>query len=145
MNIEFSIADESKVKEIIELCNECFDEDTNIEAAQKIFQENKYDGNQIYLIGEHNGKVIAHTRIAIVPTMFTGMDTFAILNHVCVKPEYRKHKVATEMLKIVEKICDSRNCSTIKLWSRNFRKAAHACYYKFGFTAEDATFFSKNI
>lgn len=145
MEIRFSIADASKVRGIVDLCNECFDEDTTYEEAEKAFNEHKNDHNQIYLIGECDGKIIAHTKIAIVPTMFKGMDTYAILNHVCVKPEFRKHKIATEMLKAVKEVCKQKKCVSIKLWSRNFRVPAHTCYKKFGFVPDDATFFELKI
>lgn len=145
MKIKFKIADASHIHAIVDLCNECFDEITTYEKADRIYKENCHDKNQIYLIGEVDGKIIAHTRIAIIPTIFTGMDTFAILNHVCVKPDYRKHRIATHMLDAVEKICEQRNCVAIKLWSRNFRIPAHTCYKKFGFVPEDATFFSLEI
>lgn len=143
MKVEFKIADESHIEEIIKLCNECFNEETDIEEAKKIFDKN--DKNSIYLIGIVDDKIVAHTRIAIIPTIFKGMDSYAILNHVCVSPEYRKHKIATQMLAEIERICKERECISLKLWSNNFREAAHACYKKFGFVVNDATFFSKNI
>ena len=54
---------------------------------RKKFKESEYDENQIYLIGVMNGKIIAHTKITIIPTIYEDMNTYAILNHVCVKPE----------------------------------------------------------
>lgn len=144
MEVIFKIADESKIASVVKLCNECFDENTSVETALKIFNENK-SKNNIYLIGECDGVVIAHTRIAIVPTIFEDMEIFAILNHVCVKPEFRKHKIATKMLDIVVKICKERNCGSIKLWSKNFRVPAHKCYQKYGFEKIDAAFFEMNI
>ena len=77
--------------------------------------------------------------------MFIGMENYAIVNHVCVDPEYRKHHVATEMLKIIKKICLERNCISIKLWSKNFRVPAHTCYKRFGFQPIDATFFELEL
>lgn len=144
MEIKFKIADESKVKGIVELCNECFDENTSLEEAERIFKMQK-DPNQIYIIGECDKEIIAHTRIAIVPTIFEGMETFAILNHVCVRPDFRKHKIATKMLEIVRNVCKERGCVNIKLWSKNFRVPAHKCYEKFGFEKIDAAFFELNI
>ena len=38
MNVEFKIADESHIEEIIKLCNECFNEETDIEEAKKILE-----------------------------------------------------------------------------------------------------------
>ena len=145
MEIRFHIADSSKVLGIVNLCNKCFDEHTNYEKALEEFNRTQNDKNQIYLIGECNGSVIAHTRITIVKTMFDGMDAYAILNHVCVDPEYRRHHVAREMLKIVKKICVERKCSSIKLWSKNFRVPAHTCYKSFGFEPIEATFFELDL
>jgi ribosomal protein S18 acetylase RimI-like enzyme len=145
MDVEFKIANSDNIEDIVKLCNKIFLEETNLLEAKKIYEETKNDKNQIYLIGEVNGEVIAHTKIAIIPTIFKDMNTFAILNHVCVKEEYRQHKIATKMLEEVERICSERNCTSLKLWSNNFRIPAHSCYKKFGFVANDATFFSKEI
>jgi len=73
------------------------------------------------------------------------METYAIVNHVCVRGDYRRHKIATKMLDEIVKICKVRNCISIKLWSNNFRKAAHACYRNYGFIANDAVFFTLDI
>ncbi len=143
--VKFSLADASKIRGIVDLCNEVFEEHTDYDEALKLFNENRLDRNQIYVIGEYEGKVIAHTRIAIIPTMFKEMGTFAILNHVCVKPEFRKHHIATKMLEVVRTVCKNHECKEIKLWSRNFRVPAHTCYKNFGFVADDSTFFSIKI
>lgn len=145
MKVKFRMAESSDIPGIVDLCNECFDESTTIEKAMKVYNENASDPNSIYIIGIMDDKIIAHTRIAIVKTPFDGMDTFAILNHVCVKPDYRKHHIATHMLEVIKTICEQKGCCAIKLWSRNFRVPAHTCYKKFGFKADDATFFSLEL
>ena len=144
MEVNFRIATKDDVDKIVKLCNECFEENTNVETAKLVFNLTKNDNNQIYLIGECNNDVVAHTKITIVPTMFEGMQTYAILNHVCVKPDLRRN-IGTKMLERVQKICQERNCISIKLWSANFRIPAHTCYKKFGFEPFDATFFQKII
>lgn len=143
--VEFSIAKEDDVEEIIELCNECFDENTDVESAKIIFNKTKDDPNQIYLIGRMDGKLVAHTKITIIPTIYEPMATYSIINHVCVKPEYRRHNIATKMLDEVTKISKEHGCNKIELWSRNFRVPAHECYKKYGFEVDDAAFFSKDI
>lgn len=145
MNTKFSIATIKDVDEIVDLCNECFFESTNKEDARKVFESTMDDSNQIYVIGRLDGKVIAHAKITIIPTMFEGMETYAILNHVCVKEEYRRHKIATHLLDEVTKICKEKKCISIKLWSGNFRKAAHACYKDYGFEPFECGFFQKEI
>ena len=105
----------------------------------------KNDKNQIYLVGTINGQIIAHTKITVIPTIYEKMNTYAILNHVCVKPEYRRHNIATKMLKECERISKENNCVAMELWSNNFRQPAHECYKNFGFVVNDAKFFSKAI
>ncbi len=145
MNVDFKIANLNDVDRIIKLCNECFNEETDLEYAKNIFENTRDDPNQIYVIGEYNGEVIAHLKITIIPTMYKPMATYAILNHVCVKPEYRRHNIATKMLDYTTKICKEKKCAKIELWSNNFRQPAHACYKNYGFNIDDARFFSKEI
>ncbi len=145
MNINFKIATINDIKGIIELCNDCFDEKTEVQYAYEVFAKNMYDANQIYLVGDIEGKIIAHCKITIIPTIYEKMGTYAILNHVCVSPNYRRLNIATHLLKECERIAKERGCKCIELWSNNVREAAHACYKHFGFKINDAAFFSKEI
>lgn len=145
MEIVFRQADYSDVEQIVQLCNECFEENTSLDFARKVFIETSNDENQIYVVGVLDNKVVAHTKITVIPTMFEEMNTYAILNHVCVKPEYRRHNIGTKMLIECERICKEKNCVEIKLWSKNFRKPAHECYKRYGFEIIDAAFFQKKI
>lgn len=145
MEVLFRRAVLEDVEEIINLCNECFNENTSLDYAKRVFEETKNDKNQIYLVGIVDGKIVAHSKITIIPTMYEKMNTYSILNHVCVKPEYRRHNLATKMLVECEKICKEMGCVAIELWSGNFRQAAHECYKRYGFIVEDAKFFSKKI
>lgn len=145
MNVEFRRATIDDVKGIIELCDECFDETNDLDYALECFRKTENDPNQIYIVGIVDNKFIAHSKITIIPTMYSEMGTYAILNHVCVKKEYRRHKIATLMLDDITALCKDMGCDSIKLWSRNIREAAHACYNKYNFDKIDAGFFEKNI
>ncbi len=145
MNTKFSIATIADVEGIVDLCNECFFENTDKKSAKDMFEKTKNDPNQIYVIGKIDDKIIAHTKITIIPTIFHDMGTYAILNHVCVKEEYRRHKIATHLLNEVSKICKEKGCISIKLWSGNQRKPAHACYREYGFEIFECGFFEKKI
>ena len=145
LTVNFKIATVDDVERIIDLCNECFNENTSVEYARKVFEETINDKNQIYVIGECDGKVVAHTKITIIPTIYDPMSTYSIINHVCVKPDYRRHNIATQLLDEVTRISKEHGCHAIELWSKNFRQPAHACYQKYGFMIEDAKFFSKEI
>lgn len=143
--VQFTIATENDIEDIIKLCNRCFDENTSMEYAMDIYEKTKNDPNQIYVVGRIDGEIVAHTKVTIIPTIYQNMNTYAILNHVCVDQEYRRHGIATQMLKYIEKICKEHNCVCMELWSKNFRTAAHACYKEYGFIIEDAPFFSKKV
>ncbi len=145
MNVNFRIATINDIKGIIDLCNECFEENTEVQNAYDVFVKNMYDPNQIYLIGELEGMIIAHCKITIIPTIYEKMGIYSILNHVCVNPKYRRHNIATHMLEECERISKEHGCKCMELWSNNVREAAHACYKHFGFVVNDAAFFSKEI
>lgn len=145
MDVMFRKATYDDVSKIIELCDECFNEKTDVEYARKIFKENENDHNQIYIVGELDGKIIAHTKITVIPTIYEDMGTFAILNHVCVKPEYRRSHIGTALLDESFKVAKDHGCKCVELWSKNFREAAHGLYHKYGFEVMDAKFFTKEV
>lgn len=145
MDVSFKVATEENLEGIINLCNECFDENTSLDYATKIFNETKDDSNNIYLIGECENKIVAHAKITIIKTIYEDMNIYAILNHVCVKPDYRRYGIATKMLDEITNICRGKGVKAIELWSKNYRIPAHSCYKKYGFKLEEAGFFSKEI
>ena len=145
MKAQFRIANSDDVEGIIKLCNECFEEETNIEYAKKVFEETKDSPNDIYIVGEMNGEIIAHAKITIIHTIYEKMNTYAILNHVCVRPDYRRNGIASQMLDEITKISKEKGAVAMELWSMNFRTAAHACYKEYGFHQDEAGFFSKEI
>ena len=57
MELHFRFAKEEDIRELIDVCNECFDETTNYDEALHIFRKTKQDSNQLYLIGLLNGKL----------------------------------------------------------------------------------------
>lgn len=141
--IVFRIAEDNDLSQIVELTNECFDDFTEIEKAREIFA--KRTEELIYLVGEMDGKIVAQVMISIVPTIWEPMGKFALLNHVCVKPEYRRHHLGWRLLEEAEKICREKGVIKMELWSKNFRVPAHELYKKYGFMIEDAKFFTKEI
>lgn len=145
MEVTFRTATGDDLEDIIALTNECFDEDTPLPYAEQIWQKTVNDPNTIYLNGYLGDELAAHMRIAIIPTIYEEMGTFAILNHVCVKPSHRRHHLGTKLLDEAFRICQDRGCKAVELWSKNFREAAHAMYKKYGFEVVDAKFFSKEI
>lgn len=145
MEVTFRPAVRADLEDIIALTNECFGENTPLEYAEKVWEQTEDDPNTIYLNGYLGSQLVAHVRIAIIPTIYEEMNTFAILNHVCVKPDVRRQHLGTRLLDETFRLCKERGVKTIELWSKNFREAAHALYHKYGFEVMDAKFFSKDL
>lgn len=145
MEVVFREANYEDVEDIVLLCNECFFEDTSLDYAKTMFKKTENDPNQIYIVGEVGGKIVAHSKITVIPTMYEKMNTYAILNHICVHPDYRRHKIGTKMLDVCNDICKREGCVALELWSNNYRIPAHACYKNYGFIVNDAKFFSKEV
>lgn len=142
---EFRIGTRDDLAAMIELTNRCFDEDTPLAYAEKVWDETANDPNQIYLNGWKDGKIVAHTKITIIPTIYEDMNTYAIINHVCVDPDVRRQHLGTKLLDETFRICRDRDVKTVELWSKNFREAAHALYKSYGFEVVDAKFFAKDV
>lgn len=145
METEFRYATINDIDKIIKLCNECFNEDTSVEYATENFLKYKDDENQIYLVGIINDEIIAHAKITIIPTIYEDMNTYAILNHVCVREDYRRHHIGTRLLDKCFEIAKEHKCKNVELWSKNFRIPAHGLYHNYGFEVMDAKFFVKNV
>lgn len=145
MEVTFRPAVRADLEDIIALTNECFNEYTPLEYAEKVWDQTEDDPNTVYLNGYLGDQLVAHVRIAIIPTIYEEMNTFAILNHVCVKPDVRRHHLGTKLLDETFRLCQEHGVKTIELWSKNFREAAHALYHKYGFEVVDAKFFSKDL
>ena len=145
MKVEFRRVTAEDVPGTIELCNECFNEKTDLDYASRVFNETRNDPNQIYVNGVMNGEIVAHAKITIVPTMYGEMATYAMLNHFCVKEKYRRNHIATGLMSELLKISKAKGCKNICLWSKNFRVAAHSFYKKSGFELLEAGFFTKDI
>lgn len=145
MNVQFKVATFDDLEGIIRLCDECFNEHTDLDYAKRIYRENENDANQIYVIGLINGEIVAHAKINVIPTIYEDMNTYAILNHVCVKTEFRRSHIGTNLLNACFKIAKEHNCKCVELWSKNFREAAHGLYNSYGFEVMDAKFFTKDV
>lgn len=145
MQPKFRIASTRDVRGIVELCNTVFEENTLPERAEQIFRQTALDKNQIHIVGDLNGEIVAYAKVTIVPTLSEDLGSYAVLNHVCVRPDIRRGGVGTRLLDACFAVAEHSGCKSMKLWSKNFRKAAHGLYKKYGFKVLGAKFFEKEI
>lgn len=145
MEVIFKSLELEDLESTIKLCNECFEESTPLEYAKEEFLKTKGDPNNIYINAIYNGEVIAHTKLTIIRTIYQPMATYGLINHLCVKPEFRRHHIASHLLDVVFKVAKGQGCVEVSLWSKNFRTAAHSCYKRYGFEMLEAGFFTKKV
>ena len=145
MNVVFRKATIDDVEGIIKLCDKIFEEKTDIAEGRRLFQLTDNSPNDIYIVGVIDDEIIAHAKVTIIRTMYDSMGNYAMINHVAVKEELRRHKIATMMLDYIADISKKCECKTMCLWSKNFREAAHKCYKNYGFELLEAGFFEKRI
>lgn len=145
MEVTFREMKKKDIPNVIALCNDVFKEETSLEYAMKIYKKHRKDPNQIYIVGIVDGVIVSHLKISVIQTIYEKMNTYAILNHVGVKEEYRRHGIATKMLDVAFEIAKEHGCKMVELWSNNVRTATHACYYNYGFKLDDAGFFSMSV
>ena len=113
--------------------------------AEEIFRSVATDEKHFYVIGEMDGRIVAHANVTIVPTISEGLGTYAVLNHVCVRPDVRRGGIGMKLLNACFAVAKHYDCKSMKLWSKNFRTAAHGLYKKYGFEVIDAKFFEKEV
>lgn len=142
METEFRVMQHEDLAAVVALCNECFDEATPMEYAERMWAE--AGPQQIYVVGVREGAIVAHALVNIIPTIYEEMNTYAILNHVCVKPDARRGGIGTGLLDYCFAVAREHGCKKVELWSKNFRVAAHGLYHKYGFEVMDAKFFERD-
>ena len=145
MDVEYKIMYFSELARTVSLCNLCFEENTKIEEAEEIYKNQKGSDKDIYLIGILNSEVVASLKITIVETIYKGLGTYAILNHICVQPDYRRQKIGTNLLSEAFRICRLKDVHAVSLWSLTTRHEAHLFYDSLGFSKDEAKFFIKSI
>lgn len=146
MGVQFKLAQKKDIKSLVDLINECFNEETAHPFAQKIFNQTERDPNQLHLIGINDeNKLVAYCKITIIPCIFSPTETYAILDHVCVKPDFRREHIGTHLLEVAEATAKEHGAHSFVLWSKNSCKAAHALYKKIGFEIFDGPIFEKEF
>ncbi len=70
MAVVFRKVESKDIEEIVNLCNEIFEEKNSLKYAQEMFEKTKDDPNQIYVVGVYNHKIIAHAKATVIPTIF---------------------------------------------------------------------------
>lgn len=145
MEATFRRATADDLRDVVDLINRCFDESNTVEYATTAWENSINDPNQIYINGYLDGELVAHLKITIIPTIYDDMATYAMLNHVCVRPDVRRNHLGTKLLDEAFAACRDAGVTKVVLWSKNFREAAHAMYRKYGFEVVDAKFFERKI
>ena len=113
MQPRFRVAKIEDVRGIVELCNEVFEENTDVARAEEIFRSVATDEKHFYVIGEMDGRIVAHANVTIVPTISEGLGTYAVLNHVCVRPDVRRGGIGMKLLNACFAVAKHYDCARL--------------------------------
>lgn len=97
------------------------------------------DKKDVYLLGLFDGKKLVGTASLIMMRQIIG--TKAMVEDVVVDDEYRGKGFGEQLMRELLKIAKKEKVRKVVLTSKPDRKAAHALYYKLGFTVKDTTVF----
>lgn len=96
------------------------------------------------LVAEYNNEIVGYLTINKQYDSVKNIK-YCYINYVCVKEEYRRYHIATELLKKVEEICKKENISYIELTSNSTRLAALELYKNNGYKKRDTNVYRKVI
>lgn len=122
------------------------DFDSLNELLQEVYSVKKKQNSNVNkeLVAVYNNEVVGYLTIN---KQFDSVKNikYCYINYVCVKEEYRRYHIATELLIRVEELCREENISYIELTSNQERFAAQELYKKNGYEKRDTNVYRRVI
>ncbi len=128
-----------EIEEWISLLSESFPVQTTKEKIQKNLNE-----DHRILIAKKQDQLVGSILINKEKNFIENFVSFR-LHNICVKKEFRNQKIATSMLREVDRIAREENIDFIDLTSSNNREVAQHVYLKNGYEKRESCLFRKNI
>lgn len=104
-------------------------------AYVKAFEMMQADANQVMLVGELGGQVIAYLQITYIPGLSRKGAWRGQIESVRVASRLRGHGIGGSMLEHAIGLCRERGCRLVQLTSDKTRSEAHRFYGRLGFVA----------
>ncbi|MBR6070452.1 MAG: GNAT family N-acetyltransferase [Ruminococcus sp.] len=145
IEVTFGKLREEDLSEAFELCTRCFGEFVSFENVRETYQLCKNDMNYHFIVGRHNGKVVAYASMILSYNLFDGTYPVATLWYVCVHEDYRRQGVARALFREIDRIADENSVEVIMLTCDKDNLQAKKLYRTLGYAEDTETLFLKNI
>ncbi|MDO4864748.1 MAG: GNAT family N-acetyltransferase [Ruminococcus sp.] len=145
IDVTFGQLREEVLREAFELCTGIFGEYVSFENVCETYRLCKDDSNYHFIVGKHDGKIIAYATMVLSYNLFDGTYPIATLWYICVHEDYRRQGVARALFREIDRIADENSVEIIMLTCEKGNAQAHKLYRSLGFSEDTETLFLKNI
>ncbi len=104
------------------------------------FAQLRDDPNQLLVVAERSGRVVATLQLSIIPGLSRRGRTRSIIEAVRVHADERGNGLGTTLIEWAVAESGRRGCSLVQLTSDRTRTDAHRFYERLGFTASHLGF-----
>ncbi len=91
------------------------------------------DPNNVLVVGEREGRIVATGQVSFVPTLANKGSTRAIIEAVRVCSDLRSQGIGEALLRHLEDLARERGCSAAQLTTSRARVDAHRLYERIGY------------
>lgn len=108
-------------------------QDPNIDVDPNSIQSLAEDKNNILIVGEHSGKLVATAFMTICPDVMYRDQPFAIIENIVVKESERGNGIGKALMAQLNQNARDRRCTKIMLLSSSKRPDAHIFFNRCGY------------
>lgn len=99
------------------------------------FDEIAADPNNVLVVGERMGEVVACLQLTFIPGLSRGGMRRALVEAVRVRPDLRGQRIGEQLMEDAMARARARGCRLMQLTTDKRREAAHRFYARLGFEA----------
>jgi ribosomal protein S18 acetylase RimI-like enzyme len=99
----------------------------------KAFEQIDADANNILIVGERDGAIVATAQLTFIPTLTQQGATRAIIESVRVSSRVRSQGVGEQLIAHLENFAREKNCPAVQLTTSKPRVGAQRFYERIGF------------
>ena len=95
------------------------------------------------IVAEENGVLVSTCTCVIIPNLTYDQRSFAVVENIVTKSEYRAQGFATACLEEAQRIAEANNCFRIMLATQSKLQSTHKFYERLGYSKDDMTAFTQ--
>lgn len=142
-----------EIRELIEddlsglagLYKQFWGQESSLEKMRRTFQRLKRNQNYIFLMAEHQNRLVGSVMGVICEELYGDCKPFMVVEDVIVDKQQRRGNIGSSLMHELEKIAVERCCSYIIFVTESERKEAHKFYESLGYRSDAHKGFKKRL